>query len=52
MSEYERSQARFSEPGYAFGKEPNCFEIVRTTAAAIRPGIGDIADGEGRNVIG
>ena len=40
MSEYERWQARFSEPGYAFGKDPNYF-FVRATPAAIRPGIGD-----------
>ena len=51
MSEYERWQARFSEPGYAFGKEPNYFIKSR---AQLLPRSGQalaIADGEGRNGI-
>ncbi len=49
MNEYERWQARFSEPGYAFGKEPNYF---LTSCAQLLPRSGlalAIADGEGRN---
>ena len=51
VSEYERWQARFSEPGYAFGKEPNCF---LKSCAQLLPRSGRalaIADGEGRNAI-
>jgi SAM-dependent methyltransferase len=51
VSEYERWQARFSEPGYAFGKEPNYFIKSR---AQLLPRSGQalaIADGEGRNGI-
>ena len=51
MSEYERWQARFSEPGYAFGKEPNyflksCAQLLPRSGRALA-----IADGEGRNAI-
>ena len=51
MSEYERWQARFSEPGYAFGKEPNyfiksCAQLLPRSGQALA-----IADGEGRNGI-
>jgi len=51
VSEYERWQVRFSEPGYAFGKEPNCF---LKSCAQLLPRSGRalaIADGEGRNAI-
>ena len=51
MSEYERWQARFSEPGHAFGKEPNyflksCAQLLPRSGRALA-----IADGEGRNAI-
>jgi hypothetical protein len=51
VSEYERWQARFSEPGYAFGKEPNyslksCAQLLPRSGRALA-----IADGEGRNGI-
>ena len=51
MSEYERWQARFSEPGYAFGEEPNyflksCAQLLPRSGRALA-----IADGEGRNGI-
>jgi SAM-dependent methyltransferase len=51
VSEYERWQARFSEPGYAFGKEPNyflksCAQLLPRSGQALA-----IADGEGRNAI-
>ena len=51
MSEYERWQARFSEPGYAFEKEPNyflksCAQLLPRSSRALA-----IADGEGRNGI-
>ena len=51
VSEYERWQARFSEPGYAFGKEPNyflksCSQLLPRSGQALA-----IADGEGRNAI-
>ena len=51
VSEYERWQARFSEPGYAFGKEPNyflksCAQLLPRSGRALA-----IADGEGRNAI-
>ena len=51
VNEYERWQARFSEPGYAFGKEPNYF---LTSCAQLLPRSGlalAMADGEGRNGI-
>jgi len=49
MSEYERWEARFSEPGYHFGTEPNAF--LKSKASLFKPGqkVLSIADGEGRN---
>jgi SAM-dependent methyltransferase len=49
MSELERWEARFSEPGYFFGTEPNAF--LKSKAHLLRPGQKalTIADGEGRN---
>jgi SAM-dependent methyltransferase len=51
VSEYERWQARFSEPGYAFGEEPNyflksCAQLLPRSGRALA-----IADGEGCNGI-
>ena len=49
MSELERWEARFSEPGYLFGTEPNAF--LKSKADLLKPGQKalSIADGEGRN---
>ena len=49
MSEYQRWEARFKEPGYHFGTEPNAF--LKGKAALFKPGqkVLSIADGEGRN---
>ena len=49
MSELERWEARFSAPGYLFGKEPNGF--LKSKAHLLKPGQKalTIADGEGRN---
>ena len=49
MSELERWEARFSEPGYLFGTEPNAF--LKSKAGLLKPGqkVLSIADGEGRN---
>lgn len=49
MSELERWEARFSEPGYFFGTEPNAF--LKSKAHLLKPGQKalTIADGEGRN---
>jgi len=49
MSEYERWEARFKEPGYHFGTEPNAF--LKSKAGLLKPGqkVLSIADGEGRN---
>jgi len=49
MSELERWEARFSAPGYLFGKEPNAF--LKSKAHLLKPGQKalSIADGEGRN---
>lgn len=49
MSEYERWEARFGVPEYAFGKEPNyflqsCKALLPTSGRALA-----VADGEGRN---
>ena len=49
VSEYERWQARFSGPEYAFGREPNyflksCERLLPRSGRALA-----IADGEGRN---
>ena len=51
MSEYERWQARFSGPDFAFGKEPNyflksCAQLLPRSGRALA-----IADGEGCNGI-
>jgi len=49
MSELERWEARFREPGYHFGTEPNAF--LKSKAGLLKPGEKalSIADGEGRN---
>ena len=49
MSEQERWEARFSAPGYTFGKEPNAF--LKAQAPRLRAGQTalSVADGEGRN---
>ena len=49
MSELERWEARFREPGYHFGTEPNAF--LKSKADLLKPGQKalSIADGEGRN---
>jgi cyclopropane fatty-acyl-phospholipid synthase-like methyltransferase len=49
MSEWERWETRFSEPGYYFGTEPNVF--LKSKAQLLKPGQKalTIADGEGRN---
>ncbi len=49
MSELERWEARFREPGYHFGTEPNAF--LKSKAGLFKPGqkVLSIADGEGRN---
>jgi len=49
MSEFERWEARFKEPGYHFGTEPNAF--LKSKADLLKPGEKalSIADGEGRN---
>lgn len=49
MSEFERWEARFDVPEYAFGKEPNyflvsCKELLPPTGRALA-----VADGEARN---
>lgn len=49
MSEYERWEARFATPEYAFGKGPNyflqsCKPLLPATGRALA-----VADGEGRN---
>ena len=49
MSEYDRWEARYSAPGYSFGKEPNYF---LKSCAPLLPRSGRalaVADGEGRN---
>jgi cyclopropane fatty-acyl-phospholipid synthase-like methyltransferase len=49
MSELERWEARFREPGYHFGTEPNAF--LKSKSHLLKPGQKalSIADGEGRN---
>jgi SAM-dependent methyltransferase len=52
LSEYDRWEARFAVPDYAFGKEPNyflksCRPLLPTSGRALA-----VADGEGRNGIG
>ncbi len=49
MSEYERWEARYAAPGYAFGKAPNyflaaCKPLLPPAGRALA-----VADGEGRN---
>ena len=50
MSELERWEARYSAPGYHFGKEPNAF--LKSHAHLLKAGWKalTIADGEGRNL--
>jgi cyclopropane fatty-acyl-phospholipid synthase-like methyltransferase len=49
MSELERWEARYAEPGYLFGTEPNAF--LKSKAHLLKPGQKAlaVADGEGRN---
>ena len=49
MAELDRWEARFSPPGYVFGKDPNAF--LKAQAHRLRPGQSalSVADGEGRN---
>lgn len=49
MSDLERWEARFAEPGYLFGKEPSAF--LKSKAHLLKPGQKALAlaDGEGRN---
>jgi SAM-dependent methyltransferase len=49
MSELERWEARYAEPGYLFGTEPNAF--LKSKADLLKPGQKAlaVADGEGRN---
>jgi cyclopropane fatty-acyl-phospholipid synthase-like methyltransferase len=49
MSELERWESRYSEPGYLFGTEPSVF--LKSHAHLLRPGLTAlaVADGEGRN---
>ncbi|MDQ6618494.1 MAG: class I SAM-dependent methyltransferase [Pseudomonadota bacterium] len=47
---HEYWDARFSEPGYAYGEHPNDF--LRAAIAGIRPGEAlSLAEGEGRNAV-
>ena len=51
MNEYERWEARFAVPEYAFGKEPNeflksCKRLLPPSGRALA-----VADGEGRNAV-
>ena len=49
MSELEHWEARYSEPGYLFGTEPNAF--LKSKAHLLKPGQKAlcVADGDGRN---
>jgi len=49
MSDLERWEARFAEPGYLFGKKPSAF--LKSKAHLLKPGQKALAlaDGEGRN---
>lgn len=49
MAELERWEARFSEPGYLFGTQPNAF--LKSKAHLFKPGQTAlaVADGDGRN---
>ena len=49
MSELERWEARFSEPGYLFGTEPNAFLKSKAHLLTAGQKVLSIADGEGRN---
>jgi SAM-dependent methyltransferase len=49
MSEQERWEARFSAPGYAFGKEPNAFLKAQAHRLPAGGKALSVADGEGRN---
>jgi cyclopropane fatty-acyl-phospholipid synthase-like methyltransferase len=51
MAELERWEARFSEPGYLFGTEPNAF--LKSKVNLLKPGQTAlaVADGDGRNGI-
>ncbi len=51
MSEFERWETRFAEPGYLFGTEPNGF--LKSNAHLLKPGWKAlcVADGEGRNSV-
>lgn len=49
MSERQRWEDRFSEPGYRFGTAPN--EFLKSKASLLKPGekVLAVSDGEGRN---
>jgi SAM-dependent methyltransferase len=49
VSEYERWEARYALPGYAFGKEPNYFLESSKPLLPLRGRALAVADGEGRN---
>lgn len=51
MSEFERWETRFAEPGYLFGTEANGF--LKSQAHLLKPGWKalSVADGEGRNSV-
>lgn len=49
MSELDRWEARFSAPGYAFGKEPAAFLKAQAHRLPTSGKALSIADGEGRN---
>lgn len=49
LSEYERWEARFAVPDYAFGKEPNYFLASCKPLLPKSGRVLSVADGEGRN---
>jgi SAM-dependent methyltransferase len=49
LSEYERWEARYAAPGFAFGKEPNYFLTSCKPLLPPRGRVLTVADGEGRN---
>lgn len=49
MSEYERWEARYAAPGFAFGKEPNYFLASCKSLLPLSGQVLTVADGEGRN---
>jgi hypothetical protein len=49
VSDYERWEARYAVPGYAFGKEPNYFLKCCKSLLPRSGRVLAVADGEGRN---